>query len=54
MAWTRSGAALHVDATGGLVRVRPDQVLAGERPTASVLDGVAPGERPVVVGDTRS
>ncbi|MFG2165875.1 TolB-like translocation protein [Micromonospora chersina] len=54
VAWTRSGAALHVDATGGLVRVRPEQVLAGERPTASVLDGVAPGERPVVVGDTRS
>ncbi|MEU0153424.1 hypothetical protein [Micromonospora fulviviridis] len=54
VAWTRGGAALHVDATGGLVRVRPDQVLAGERPTASVLDGMAPGERPVVVGDTRS
>lgn len=54
VAWTRGGAALHVDATGGLVRVRPDRVLAGEAPTASVLDGVAPGERPVVVGDTRS
>ncbi|MEU4481615.1 hypothetical protein AB0F68_26660 [Micromonospora sp. NPDC023966] len=54
VAWTRSGAALHVDATGGLVRVRPDRVLAGERPTVSTLDGVAPGERPVVVADTRS
>ncbi|KAB1903975.1 hypothetical protein F8274_29070 [Micromonospora sp. AMSO31t] len=54
VAWTRSGAALHVDATGGLVRVRPDRVLAGERPTASAVDGVAPGERPVVVADTRS
>ncbi|MET8906637.1 hypothetical protein [Micromonospora sp. NPDC004551] len=54
VAWTRSGAALHVDATGGLVRVRPDRVLAGERPTAYALDGVAPDERLVVVADTRS
>ncbi|SCG52500.1 hypothetical protein [Micromonospora humi] len=51
-AWTRVGAALHVDATGGLVRVRPDRVLAGERPTPSTLDGVPPGQRPVVVADT--
>jgi hypothetical protein len=54
VAWTRSGPALHVDATGGLVRVRPDRVLAGERPTASALDAVPPGERLVVVADTRS
>ncbi|MFI5833909.1 hypothetical protein ACIA5A_09570 [Micromonospora sp. NPDC051300] len=52
VAWTRSGAALHVDATGGLVRVKPDRVLAGERPTASAIDGVPPGQRPVVVADT--
>ncbi|MFJ8582725.1 hypothetical protein [Micromonospora sp. NPDC093277] len=51
--WTRSGGALHVDATGGLVRVGPDQVLAGQRPTASPVAGAAPGERPVVVADTR-
>ncbi|MEV0002580.1 hypothetical protein AB0H28_09875 [Micromonospora sp. NPDC050980] len=51
-AWTRAGAALHVDAAGGLVRVKPDRVLAGERPTASRLDGVPPGQRPVVVADT--
>ncbi|SCE83220.1 hypothetical protein GA0070214_102366 [Micromonospora chaiyaphumensis] len=54
VAWTRSGAALHVDATGGLVRVRPDRVLAGEPPTTSALDGVGPDERLVVVADTRS
>ncbi|MFG1674210.1 hypothetical protein [Micromonospora sp. NPDC049282] len=51
-AWTHAGAALHVDATGGLVRVKPDRVLAGERPTPSTLDGMAPGQRPVVVADT--
>ncbi|MEU2611341.1 hypothetical protein ABZ570_07110 [Micromonospora sp. NPDC007271] len=51
--WTRSGAALHVDAAGALVRVRPDEVAAGEQPTTSPVDGVAPGDRPVVVADTR-
>ncbi|MDG4803063.1 hypothetical protein [Micromonospora sp. WMMD980] len=51
-AWTRTGAALHADAAGGLVRVTPDRVLAGERPTPSTLDGVSPGQRPVVVADT--
>lgn len=53
VAWTRSDAALHVDATGGLVRVRPDQVAAGERPTAAPVEGAAPGDRPIVVADTR-
>lgn len=51
-AWTRVGVALHVDATGGLVRVKPDRVLTGQRPTPSTLDGVPPGQRPVVVADT--
>ncbi|SBT54408.1 hypothetical protein [Micromonospora narathiwatensis] len=51
--WTGSGAALHVDATGGLIRVRPERVADGERPTASPVDGVAPGEQPVVVADSR-
>ncbi|MFD2766815.1 TolB family protein [Micromonospora eburnea] len=51
--WARSGGALHVDATGGLVRVRPEQVAAGEQPTATPVDGVAPGDRPVVVADPR-
>ncbi|MEU3452045.1 hypothetical protein ABZ671_00180 [Micromonospora sp. NPDC006766] len=49
--WTRSGAALHVDATGALVRVRPDEVTAGEQPFSAPVDGVAPGDRPVVVAD---
>ncbi|WBB72954.1 hypothetical protein O7602_25195 [Micromonospora sp. WMMD1128] len=52
VAWTRAGTALHVDAAGGLVRVEPGRVLAGQRPTASALDGVPPGQRPVVVADT--
>lgn len=52
VAWTRAGVALHVDAAGGLVRVRPERVLAGERPTPSTIDGMAPGQRPVVVADT--
>ncbi|MFI2709358.1 hypothetical protein ACH495_04400 [Micromonospora sp. NPDC018662] len=52
VAWTRAGVALHVDAAGGLVRVKPSRVLAGERPTPSTLDGMAPGQRPVVVADT--
>ncbi|KKJ93200.1 hypothetical protein [Micromonospora sp. HK10] len=51
VAWTQTGVAMHVDATGGLVRVRPDRVLDGERPTASTIDGVAPADRPVVVAD---
>jgi hypothetical protein len=51
--WTRSGAALHVDATGALVRVRPDELAAGEQPFSSPVDGIAPGDRPVVVADTR-
>ncbi|MFE9652736.1 hypothetical protein [Micromonospora sp. NPDC006431] len=54
VAWSRAGVALHVDAAGQLVRVRPDRVLAGERPTGLPVDGVAAGERPVVVADTRS
>ncbi|MFU8853940.1 hypothetical protein ACNAW0_23590 [Micromonospora sp. SL1-18] len=53
VAWTRSGGALHVDATGALVRVRPGEVAAGEQPFSSPVDGVAPGDRPVVVADTR-
>ncbi|MFU8870798.1 hypothetical protein [Micromonospora sp. SL4-19] len=52
--WTRAGIALHVDATGKLVRVRPDRVAAGERPAASPVGGVAPEDRPVVVADVRS
>ncbi|WP_343443617.1 hypothetical protein [Micromonospora schwarzwaldensis] len=52
VAWTRAGVALHVDAAGGLVRVKPERVLAGERPTPSTIDGMAPGQRPVVVTDT--
>ncbi|MFE9689012.1 hypothetical protein [Micromonospora sp. NPDC005806] len=51
--WTAAGVAMHVDATGGLVRIRPDRVVAGERPTASSVNGVTPDERPVVVADTR-
>ncbi|MGC1213478.1 MAG: hypothetical protein WA890_19705, partial [Micromonospora sp.] len=51
VAWTAAGTALHVDGAGRLVRVRVEQVLAGERPTSSVVAGVAPGERPVVVAD---
>ncbi|TYC23985.1 hypothetical protein FXF52_12800 [Micromonospora sp. MP36] len=54
VAWSRGGVALHVDAASQLVRVRPDRVLAGERPTGSPVDGVDPGERPVVVADIRS
>lgn len=54
VAWTPAGVAMHVDATGGLVRVRPDRVADGERPTASTVDGVAPGDRPVVVADARA
>ena len=49
VAWTRAGVALHVDANGGLVRVKPDRVLAGDRPTGSPVEGLAPHERPVVV-----
>ncbi|MCW3841879.1 hypothetical protein ONA70_17405 [Micromonospora yasonensis] len=48
-AWTGAGVALHVDTAGRLVRVRPDRVVAGERPTGSPVDGVAPDERLVVV-----
>ncbi|MFG1717912.1 hypothetical protein ACGFII_04675 [Micromonospora chalcea] len=51
VAWTHAGVALHVDATGGLVRVKPERVLAGDRPTASPVEGLAPGDRPVVVAD---
>ncbi|MEU8259128.1 hypothetical protein AB0C02_00690 [Micromonospora sp. NPDC048999] len=51
--WTRAGAALHVDAAGALVRVRPEEVTAGEQPFSSPVDGVAPGDRPVVVADSR-
>ncbi|MGR6317068.1 hypothetical protein Q2K19_07655 [Micromonospora soli] len=54
VAWTPAGVALHVDATGRLVRVRPDRVVAGETPTASSVDGATPDERPVVVADTLS
>ena len=51
VSWTRAGVALHVDATGGLVRVKPERVLAGDRPTASKVEGLAPEDRPVVVAD---
>ena len=51
VAWTPTGTALHVDGAGRLVRVRAEQVLAGERPTSSPVAGVAPGERPIVVAD---
>lgn len=51
VAWTSGGTALHVDGAGGLVRVRVDRVLAGDRPSAAPVAGVAPGERPVVVAD---
>ncbi len=51
VAWTRGGVALHVDASGGLVRVEPEQVLAGDRPTAATVEGLAPEDHPVVVAD---
>nr|WP_258545187.1 hypothetical protein [Micromonospora provocatoris] len=51
VAWTRGGVALHVDASGGLVRVKPERVLAGDRPTASKVEGLAPEDHPVVVAD---
>ncbi|WP_089156514.1 hypothetical protein [Micromonospora sp. NBS 11-29] len=51
VAWTRAGAALHVDAAGGLLRVEPGRVLAGERPTPSAIGGTSSGQRPVVVAD---
>ncbi|SCG43925.1 TolB-like translocation protein [Micromonospora inositola] len=54
VAWTPNGTALHVDGAGGLVRVRVERVLAGERPGAAPVDGVAPGDRPVLVRDTVS
>ncbi|MDZ5441823.1 hypothetical protein U2F26_03625 [Micromonospora sp. 4G57] len=54
VAWTPTGTALHVDGAGGLVRVRVERVLAGERPGAASVGGVTPGERPVLVSDTTS
>ncbi|AYF29911.1 hypothetical protein CSH63_21020 [Micromonospora tulbaghiae] len=51
VAWTRGGVALHVDASGGLVRVKPERVLAGDRPTAAKVEGLAPEDHPVVVAD---
>ncbi|MDM4784374.1 hypothetical protein [Micromonospora sp. b486] len=39
VAWTRGGVALHVDASGGLVRVKPERVLAGDRPTPRLSKG---------------
>ncbi|WP_446218191.1 hypothetical protein [Micromonospora sp. IBHARD004] len=54
VAWTPTGTALHVDGAGGLVRVRVERVLAGERPGAAPVDGVPSGDRPVLVGDTVS
>ncbi|WP_319459113.1 hypothetical protein [Micromonospora sp. RTP1Z1] len=54
VAWTPTGTALHVDGAGGLVRVRAERVLAGERPGATAVAGVAPGDRPVLVSDTVS
>lgn len=47
--WTTAGVALHVDAAGRLVRVRPDRVVAGERPVGSPVAGVTANEPLVVV-----
>jgi hypothetical protein len=49
VAWTAAGVALHVDAAGRLVRVRPERVVAGEQPAGAAVAGVEPGERVVVV-----
>ena len=54
MAWTPTDTALHVDGDGELVRVRAERVLAGERPEAAPVGGVALGDRPVLVSDTVS
>ncbi|TDC45397.1 hypothetical protein E1258_30395 [Micromonospora sp. KC207] len=51
VSWTPAGTAWYVDARGGLVRVRPDRVVAGERAAASPVTGVEPTGRPVVVTD---
>ncbi|MGC4893372.1 hypothetical protein [Micromonospora sp. DT31] len=50
-AWTRAGTALHIDPAGKLLRVTPERVLAGERPTPWSIEGAPPGRRPVVVAD---
>ncbi|NES14186.1 MULTISPECIES: hypothetical protein [Micromonospora] len=50
--WTTAGVALHVDAAGRLVRVRPDRVVAGERPAGSPVAGVTADQRLVVVAGT--
>ncbi|WP_200215321.1 hypothetical protein [Micromonospora coerulea] len=54
VAWTSNLTALHVDTAGRLVRVRVERVLASERPAGTPVDGVPPGDRPVVVGDPAS
>ncbi|MFC0004755.1 hypothetical protein [Micromonospora siamensis] len=47
--WVSPTSTVYVDGAGGLVRVRVDRVLAGERATGDAVTGVTPGSRPVVV-----